>query len=156
MGITGLPKRRATSSSHSCKDATCRRSTIDRRRYYPPTLQKLPIGSAVTFADHARVRDVPVDWRAFSKGTHPALYRRCYDRAVVAWWRVREMPSVEERVAYLEGRNEDPAAAVTDVRTDVRDLRTDVRELRTEMVRRFEHSDTRFNWLIGLQFAVLL
>ena len=80
------------------------------------------------------------------------------------------MPSLEERVAYLEGRGEEHAGAIVEVRHDVR-------ELRAEMIRRFEqvdkrfdlidrrfeqvdgrfaHMDNRFNWLVGLQFATLL
>ena len=74
----------------------------------------------------------------------------------MAWWQNREMPSLEERVAYLEGRTEEHAGTVGTVQNDIR-------ELRTEMVRRFEqmdsqlnHMDVRFNWLVGLQFATLL
>ena len=73
-------------------------------------------------------------------------------------------------MAYLEGRGEEHAAAITEVRLDVR-------ELRAEMIRRFEqcdrrfeqmdrrfeqmdnrfsHIDNRFNWSVGLQFATLL
>jgi len=80
------------------------------------------------------------------------------------------MPSLEERVAYLEGRGEEHAGAIAEVRHDVR-------ELRAEMIRRFEqvekrfelmdrrfeqvdgrfsHMDNRFNWLVGLQFATWL
>ena len=87
------------------------------------------------------------------------------------------MPSLEERVAYLEGRGEEHAGAIAEVRHDVR-------ELRAEMIRRFEQvdkgfeqvdkrfelidrrfeqvdgrfaqMDNRFNWLVGLQFATLL
>src|SRR5712691_4551914 len=94
-----------------------------------------------------------------------------------AWWDRKDMPSVEERLAYLEGRGEEHAAAITEVRLDVR-------ELRAEMIRRFEqfgrrfeqfdrrfeqfdrrfeqidnrfgHMDNRFNWSVGLQFATLL
>ena len=78
--------------------------------------------------------------------------------------------TLEERVAYLEGRGEEHAAAIAEVRLDVRDLRA-------EMIRRFEHIDARFDhidsrfehidsrfgqidtkctWVIGLQFATLL
>ena len=67
-----------------------------------------------------------------------------------------EMPSVEARVVHLEGRGEEHAGAIAEVRHDVR-------ELRAEMIRRFEqvdgrlaHMDTRFNWLVGFQFATLL
>ena len=87
------------------------------------------------------------------------------------------MPSVEERVAYLEGRSDDHAAAIGEVRADIRDVRADIRDLRGEMIqrferidhrfehvdgrfeqidRRFEQSDRRFMWLVGLQFATLL
>lgn len=80
------------------------------------------------------------------------------------------MPTLEERVAYLEGKSEEHAAAIGEVRLDVR-------ELRAEMIRRFEHvdrrfeqidrrfeqidgrfthMDNRFNWSVGLQLATLL
>jgi hypothetical protein len=86
-----------------------------------------------------------------------------YYRAVVAWWKDGPVPSLEERVAYLEGRTEEHAVAMGEVRGDIR-------ELRAEMIRRFEHADrrfeqmdgrlhhmdTRFTWLIGVQFATLL
>jgi len=45
---------------------------------------------------------------------------------------------------------------VRDLRTEMRDLRSEMRDLRAEMIRRFEQMDTRFNWVIGLLFAVLL
>ena len=73
------------------------------------------------------------------------------------------MPTIEERVAYLEGRSEDHAAAIGEIRGDVRDLRVDVRELRSEMIHRFEAVDrpfeavdAKFLWVIGLQFATVL
>jgi len=84
------------------------------------------------------------------------------------------MGSVEERVAYLEGRGEEHAAAIAEVRQDVRELRTDTREMRTEMNRRFDQVDARFDridarfiqmdarfdakftWMIGFQFATLM
>jgi len=77
------------------------------------------------------------------------------------------MPTLEERVAYLEGRGEEHAAAIAEVRLDVRELRVEVRDLRTEMNRRFDHMDgrfervearfdTRFMWMIGFQFATLM
>ena len=66
------------------------------------------------------------------------------------------MPTLEERVAFLEGRSGKHSGAIAEVRLDVR-------ELRAEMIRRFEHVDrrldhvdNRFNWLVGLQFATLL
>jgi hypothetical protein len=73
------------------------------------------------------------------------------------------MPTVEERVAYLEGRTEEHAGAIGE-------LRQDIRELRSEMIRRFDAVDRRFDgvggqfvgidekfrWVIGLQFATIL
>ena len=73
------------------------------------------------------------------------------------------MATLEERVAYLEGRGEEHAAAIAEVRLDVRDVRSEVRDLRAEMNRRFDQVDTRFNhmdskfaWLIGFQFATFM
>ncbi len=73
------------------------------------------------------------------------------------------MATLEERVAYLEGRGEEHAAAIGEVRHDVRDVRADVRDLRTEMNRRFDQVDARFiqmdakfAWLIGFQFATFM
>jgi hypothetical protein len=73
------------------------------------------------------------------------------------------MATVEERVAFLEGRSQEHATAIGDVRADIR-------ELRGEMTRRFDqidgrftridnkfiHMDNKFTWVIGLQFALLL
>src|SRR4029450_13624320 len=58
------------------------------------------------------------------------------------------MGSLEERVAYLEGRGEEHAASLGEVRADIRDLRAD-------MNRRFDQMDTKFSWLIGVQFTGL-
>ena len=70
------------------------------------------------------------------------------------------MGTLEERVAYLEGRGEEHAAAIAEVRLDVRELRGDVRDLRSEMNRRFDRLDarfdTKFTWMIGFQFATLM
>ena len=94
-------------------------------------------------------------------------------------------PSLDHRVAYLEGRIEEQAGMIADVRTDIRGLRADfnalraetreefkavrsetreefkslraeMREFRAEMIRRFEQVDTRFNWVLGLLFAIVL
>jgi len=59
------------------------------------------------------------------------------------------MGTLEERVAYLEGRGEEHAASLGEVRADIRDLRT-------EMNRRFDQMDTKFTWLIGVQFTTLI
>jgi hypothetical protein len=80
------------------------------------------------------------------------------------------LPSVDQRVAYLEGRTGEHAVMIGDIRADMRDLRSEMRglrsemsdlrsemgEFRSEMLQRFEHLDTRFNWVIGLLFAVVL
>jgi hypothetical protein len=87
-----------------------------------------------------------------------------------AWNRGGEMPSIEERVAYLEGKTEDHTLAIGDLRNDVRDLRAEMIARFEHVDRRFEqidrrveqmdgrfaHMDNRFNWSIGLQFATLL
>lgn len=91
------------------------------------------------------------------------------------------MGALEERVAYLEGRGEEHAAAIGEVRADIRELRAeinhrfdridggfdriDVRFDRTDgrfehMEGRFERLETRFDarfmWLIGFQFATFI
>jgi uncharacterized coiled-coil protein SlyX len=66
------------------------------------------------------------------------------------------MTTLEERVAYLEGRGEEHAAAITEVRLDVRELRVEMRDLRGDMNRRFDHVDVKFTWMIGFQFATLM
>ncbi len=91
------------------------------------------------------------------------------------------MGALEERVAYLEGRGEEHAAAIGEVRADIRDLRTDMRDFRVEMNQRFDRIDgrfdridgrferidgrferletrfdTRFMWLVGFQFATFM
>jgi hypothetical protein len=77
------------------------------------------------------------------------------------------MRSLDERVAYMEGRMEDHAALISDIRgemrdlrTEMRDLRTDVRadfrELRSEMNLRFDRVDQKFTWLVGMFVALLI
>lgn len=84
------------------------------------------------------------------------------------------MGTLEERVAYLEGRGEEHAAAIGEVRADVRDLRTELRDFRVEVNHRFDRVDTKFDrvdarferlearldtkffWLIGFQFTTLI
>ena len=75
-----------------------------------------------------------------------------------------QMPTSEERLAYLEARNEDHTRAVGELRGDIRDLRE-------QMDRRFEALDQKvdrsfqvldgkvsrhFTWLVGIQVAVLV
>ena len=77
------------------------------------------------------------------------------------------MATLEERVAYLEGRGVEHAAAISEVRADIRDVRADIRDVRTEMRdfrvevnRRFDQIegrfDSKFTWMIGFQFATLM
>ncbi len=84
------------------------------------------------------------------------------------------MPTIEERVAYLEGTvGEHRRAfvelqhAIADVRSGVSDLRGDLNARFSQVDQRFEHVDrqlqelrasgtTQFTWMIGSQFAVLL
>jgi hypothetical protein len=86
----------------------------------------------------------------------------------------KSLPSLDERVAFLEGRISDHTGAVADLRTDVRelrgelrDLRGELRDLRGEVIRRFEVSDAKidalgtrvdvkFTWLVGIQVAILI
>jgi hypothetical protein len=95
------------------------------------------------------------------------------------------MPSVEERLAYLEGRVGDQTTVLADLRGDIRGLRTEISgfrgetkqecasfrgevnqelaSLRGDMDRRFTAIDARlaaadakFTWLIGIQVGMLL
>jgi hypothetical protein len=66
------------------------------------------------------------------------------------------MGTLQERVAYLEGRGEELAAAIGEVRADICDLRGEVREFRVEVNQRFDRVDAKFLWLIGFQFTTLI
>ena len=70
------------------------------------------------------------------------------------------MRNPDERVAYVEGRMEDHAALMADIRVEMRDLRAemraDFRELRSEMIFRFDRMDQKFTWLVGMFVALLL
>ena len=73
------------------------------------------------------------------------------------------MPTVEERLAYLEGREGQPSSSIADlhssigeVRADVSDLRGEMNDLRGAMNRRFEAVDHKFTWLIGIQETMLV
>jgi len=71
-----------------------------------------------------------------------------------------QVPSSEERLAYLEARNEDHTRAVGELRGDIRDVRVEVRDLRDQMDRRFEALDSKvsrhFTWLVGVQVMTLV
>ena len=98
-----------------------------------------------------------------------------YNRAAMARRRNDgQMPSLEERVAYLEGRLEDHTTAVSSLRSDVQDVREGLRQLgervdrlwgrvdqlAERMDRRFdtldEKVDRHFAWLVGVQVATLV
>ncbi len=81
------------------------------------------------------------------------------------------MATLEERVAFLEGRGEEHAGAIGEVRADIRDLRTELRDFRVEVNQRFDRIegkfdskidrleakfDTRFMWMVGFQFATFM
>ena len=88
------------------------------------------------------------------------------------------MPTIEERIAFVEGRQQDHFAAIDDLRTTVRDflaetarqfadirdeftkVRAEIRDLRTELrgelsAHRAETS-RQFTWLVGIQMATLV
>ena len=84
------------------------------------------------------------------------------------------MGALEERVAYLEGRGEEHAAAIGEVRADIRDLRAEMNRRFDRIDERFDRIDgrfdrvdgrferletrfdTRFMWVIGFQFATFI
>ena len=84
------------------------------------------------------------------------------------------MPNLDERVALLEGRVQEQAAHMTDLRgtgaelrleiRDLRqelhqmgsDLREEMRQLRDEMNRRLDAMDRRFTWLVGMMVTGFL
>ena len=84
------------------------------------------------------------------------------------------MPSVEERLAYLEGRVGDQATAPADLRAEMRGLRDEVNGFRNEtntglaslrnaqdarfaaMDVRFAAADAKLTWVIGIQVGILL
>lgn len=64
------------------------------------------------------------------------------------------MPSVEERLATLEGRIQEQAVFMADVRGSTVEA---IRELRRDVDQRFEHVDRRFDrverlvmWMLGV------
>jgi uncharacterized coiled-coil protein SlyX len=77
------------------------------------------------------------------------------------------MPSLEERVAFLEGRLSEHDQTTDGLRDDVFGLRAEMLRLFDEVRQRFERIDERldridakierhFPWLVGLQMAGLL
>src|SRR5688572_22222755 len=88
------------------------------------------------------------------------------------------MPTVEERLAFLEGRLEDHTAAVAAIQRDTGDLRSQVHNLDQKVDRLFSSLDSRissldqkvdrlfysldskisrhFIWIVGIQVAFFL
>jgi hypothetical protein len=62
------------------------------------------------------------------------------------------MESLDERVAYLEGRMEDHTALMADIRGDLRELRS---EIRADMNLFDQKIDRHFMWLAGMLVGVL-
>jgi hypothetical protein len=94
-----------------------------------------------------------------------------YNPVVPTWWeREGPVPTIEERVAYLEGIAAEHTRAFADLQHSIAALRTAVMELRSDMNarfaqidqrfaqidQRFAQVDQRFMWLFGTQLAVLL
>ena len=58
------------------------------------------------------------------------------------------MESLDERVAYMEGRMEDHTTLMADIRADMRELRSEIH--------RIDHKiDRHFMWLAGLMVGML-
>jgi hypothetical protein len=71
-----------------------------------------------------------------------------------AWWmRGGAMPTLEERIAYLEGKFGEHAGSITDLRDSIRlmDQRLDAKIDRLDT-----KVDRQFVWTIGIQVTVLL
>ena len=70
------------------------------------------------------------------------------------------MSSLDERIAYIEGRMEDEAALFADIRAEMRETRGEMTAFRTDLtaeLRSFRtEMDRRFTWMIGLLVGVLM
>jgi uncharacterized coiled-coil protein SlyX len=94
---------------------------------------------------------------------------------VLARWRNFDvMPSLEERVAYLEGRFGEQGQITDGLRDDIAGVRGEMLRLFQHMDKRFEHMDKRFGhvdrrldqadakldrhftWIVGVQMASFL
>jgi hypothetical protein len=58
------------------------------------------------------------------------------------------MESLDERVAYMEGRMEDHTALMADIRADMRELRSEIHRLDHKV-------DRHFMWLVGMLIGIL-
>lgn len=85
------------------------------------------------------------------------------------------MATLEERVAYLEGRLEDHASTVIDVRTGLSNLDVKIESVESKLTAKIESVESRlttridgvenrltakidrqFTWLVGIEITVLL
>lgn len=70
------------------------------------------------------------------------------------------MGSLDERIAYIEGRMEDHAALFADIRAEMREMRGEMSAFRTDVtaeLRSFRtEMDRRFTWTISLLVGVLM
>ena len=74
------------------------------------------------------------------------------------------MATLEERVAYLEGRLEDHASTLIDVRTGLSNLDVKIESVESRLTTRIDGVESRlttkidrqFTWLVGIEFTVLL
>jgi hypothetical protein len=70
------------------------------------------------------------------------------------------MPTLDERVAYLEGRFEQHSTTVTtlreDLRGDVQDLRRHVETLESRIDGLDSKISRQFTWIVGIQIATLI
>jgi uncharacterized coiled-coil protein SlyX len=97
-------------------------------------------------AEPATLRLPFIDFSNESCGTVCAERTTMYNRAVLAHWKeLGVMPSLEERVAYLEGRFSEHMQTVVSLRDDVALLRTDMNRRFEQVDKRFEQVDKRFD-----------
>ena len=70
------------------------------------------------------------------------------------------MPTIEERVAFLEGKVEEHSRGVAELRDMISHLDQKVDRFREELVSRIDAIDAKFSayflWTIGIQITVLL
>lgn len=73
-----------------------------------------------------------------------------YNRAVLARWReFGVMPSLEERVAYLEGRFGEHTQVAAGLREDFGGIRGEMGRMFDQVDKRFEQVDKRFDVMDG-------
>ena len=66
------------------------------------------------------------------------------------------MATLEERVAYLEGRLEDHASTVVDGRSGLSNLDVKVESVESRLAAKIDSVEGKFTWLAGIEITVLL